>query len=130
MASSKGNRESSRQRADRFNDLIDGIDIAGLSELAKVDPQAAYMAAQQQEQELLQEQAAHQEQQQDMAAQPQQSSGEAGRPEDEIKTEKELALQAQLPFQKKLQNLQQVKMDIENTLRARQTPSPKPTSCG
>jgi len=48
--------------------------------------------------------------------------------DDAIKTEKGLELQAELPFVKKqqLKHVQELKMEIENQLRACHTSTPKP----
>lgn len=129
-STSSRNRVRSRiERAKIFADLVARIDIAGIRELSKVNPEAAYMAAQQVEQDLLTEQKQHQQSQ--MAAQEELGSvgPESDMTEAERDQAKELALQAQLPFQKsnQLQSIQQLKMDIENELRARSMPSPTMT---
>lgn len=129
----RAKRKSTTDRATQFEDLAGRINVAGIRELSKSDPQAAYMAAQQMEKELLKEQAQHQAQQaQQMADQSQELSqshdGSDGLSLEEVKTEKGLELQVQLPFGKKqqLNSIQSLKMEIENQLRARQTPTPTP----
>lgn len=123
-----GKNTRNSDRIGRFSALADDVTIDGIRELGKSDPQAAYMAAQQLAQEMQQQQAAQQQQmaQQQQALDQGEEFDGPSKPEDEMNSEKALQLQAQLPFKKQLANVQQLMMDLENELRARQTPTPKP----
>lgn len=126
--SGKNSRNSLDDRRRRFDALADDVTVDSIRELGKSDPQAAYMAAQQLEQEIQQKQAAQQQQmaqQQQALSQGQEFDGQ-GKPEDEMNSEKALQLQAQLPFKKQLANVQQLMINLENELRARQASTPKP----
>ncbi len=117
--SSKSRGKGSKgQRAGQFAELSSRIDVAGIKRLSEHNPQEAYMAVQQAIQETQQDL----QQQQALEASSQDNPGMTQ--EIDVSSEKALQLQAQLPFQKQLQSLQELKTTIENELRARASSTP------
>jgi len=114
-----GSGTTVREKAGDFIDSSSRIRVAGIEKLSKNQLEQAYMATQQLEAEIQ-----AQEKQSDLAVQQGQASADQTKDPDEIKTEKELALQAQLPFKKEKKLLTQLKTDLENVLRARQSSTP------
>jgi len=114
----KDGRDKVGARADEFAGISSRVRVAGIEKLGKNQLEQAYMAAQQMEAEIAQ---------QEQAALAQLQSEQEGMDPDEVKTEKELSLQAELPFKAQNKLLQTLKMDLENALRARQASTPTPT---
>ena len=113
----KGGGPKVGENAGDFIDISSRTRVAGIQKLSQNQLEQAYMATQQLEAEVeAQSQAAISD-----------LSEKANMDPDEVKTEKELALQAKLPFNKEKKLLSQLKTDLENTLRARQSSTPTMT---
>ena len=108
-------RDKVGAKADEFTGISSRVRVAGIEKLGKNQLEQAYMAAQQMEAEVAQ---------QEQAAVSQLQSEQEGMDPDEVKTEKELSLQAELPFKSEKKLLQTLKTDLENALRSRQTSTP------